>query len=422
VTVTAAARAGRAAGVVAGSREFLAIIASCMAMAALSIDVLLPAFPEIRAEFGLAEDSTAVAGLITAFFFGLAVGQLFYGPLSDRFGRKPLLFAGLAVYIVGAVAATVAPTLAATIACRFVWGLGAAAPRSLALAMVRDTYEGERMARAMSHVMATFILVPVFAPSIGAAFMWVFPWRVVFWLPVIAASGLAVWALRLPETLAPERRRSVSPAALAAAARTVFSTRQTIAFGLAATALFGVMSSYIAGFEVIVEDVYDQGDRFPVIFGVLAITFGVGSLLSAWLVMRLGLHRLLRAVIAYDLTAATVLVIVVVATGGEPPLWLFCVLLAFMLPGVTALFPNVNTAAMAPVPHVAGMAAAVLGTLATGGGALLGAVVDRTFDGTAQPFAIGALVYISIAAVFILRFARPRQEQAGGELSVPITS
>ena len=140
-------------------------------MAALSIDLLLPAFADMREEFGLAEDSAAPARLITAFFVGLALGQVVYGPMSDRYGRKPLLYAGLVIYVAGAVAAVFMPTLGAVVVCRVVWGFGAAAPRSLALAMVRDRYEGEQMATTMSHVMATFILVPVVAPALGAAAM-----------------------------------------------------------------------------------------------------------------------------------------------------------------------------------------------------------------------------------------------------------
>src|SRR5262249_49451827 len=149
--------------------EFVGIVAACMGMAALGVDLLLPTFPDLRSSFGLAADATEISSVITAYFLGIAIGQLFYGPLSDRFGRRRLLYVGLGVYMAGATASAFAGSLAALVACRFVWGLGAAGPRSLALAMVRDVYDGERMARVMSHVLATFILVPIFAPSIGAA-------------------------------------------------------------------------------------------------------------------------------------------------------------------------------------------------------------------------------------------------------------
>jgi DHA1 family bicyclomycin/chloramphenicol resistance-like MFS transporter len=391
---------------VPGTREFVAVVAGCVAMAAISIDLLLPAFADIRAEYGLAADSTAPSRLITSFFLGLAVGQLVYGPLSDRLGRKPMLYAGLAVYVVGALGAVLAPTFTALVACRFLWGLGAAAPRSLAVAMVRDSYSGERMARTMSHVMATFILVPVFAPTVGAGAIALAPWRVVFWIPMVAAVLVGLWSLRLPETLPPERRRSVSPRALTEAVRVVVTTRETFAFGLAVTALFGIMTGFVGGAEMLFDDVFGQRDLFPLLFGIIACMLGAGNVLSGRLVMRLGLDRLVRFGACYVVATSVVFVALVLATDGRPPLWSFVLSVALFLPGAMALVPSCNTAAMAPVPHVAGMAAAILGALSTGGGALLGSVVDGAFDGTVRPFALWTFGYAVAAALAILVLAR----------------
>jgi DHA1 family bicyclomycin/chloramphenicol resistance-like MFS transporter len=194
-----------------GRREFVGIVAACQAMAASSIDLMLPAFKKIRADFGLPPDSSRVGWIVTAFFLGSAIGQLIYGPLSDRFGRKPLLYVGLAIMMGSAAAAAMAPTLRAIIILRVVWGFGAAAPRSLAIAMVRDRFHGEQMARTMGFVMATFMVVPVLAPSLGALLIRLGPWRIVFWVPFVLAGMLAIWLTRLPETLSPERRRGVGP-------------------------------------------------------------------------------------------------------------------------------------------------------------------------------------------------------------------
>jgi DHA1 family bicyclomycin/chloramphenicol resistance-like MFS transporter len=338
------------------SREFVGLMAMCMGMAAISIDLMLPAFSDMRADFGLAPDSTAVSWVLTAFFLGLAAGQLVYGPLSDRFGRKPLLYVGLGVYVVSGTAAALMPSLTGLVVCRVLWGLGAAAPRSLALAMVRDAYGGERMARTMSMVMAIFMLVPVFAPGLGALALLVVPWRVLLLVPVVAAAVLALWARRLPETLPPESRRSVSPRALLEAFGAVAGNRQAAGFALVVTCLFGIMTSFIGNVEVIVTEVFGQEQAFPVIFGVLASTLGMGAMLSARIVVRVGLHRLLRLTAAYLLVVALVLGAVAVATEGRPPLWAFIVLLAALLPGMSVLLPNSNSAAMAPLPHVAGMA------------------------------------------------------------------
>ena len=388
------------------SREFVALMAMCMAMAALSIDLMLPAFADMRADFGLAADSTAVSWVLTAFFLGLAAGQLVYGPVSDRFGRKPLLYAGLAVYVVSGTAAALMPSLTGLVVCRFLWGLGAAAPRSLALAMVRDAYGGERMARTMSLVMAIFVLVPVFAPGLGAIALLVVPWRALLLIPVAAAAVLAVWGRRLPETLPVARRRSVAPKALLEAFGAVIRNRQAAGFALVVTCLFGIMTSFIGNIEVIVSDVFDQERAFPVLFGVLASTLGAGALLSARLVVRMGLHRLLRLTACHLLVVALLMAAVASASGGRPPLWAFVLLVGGLLPGMSVLLPNSNSAAMAPLPHVAGMASALLGTISTAGGALLGSRVDAAFDGTVRPFAYGVLVLAAVAATAIFLLTR----------------
>jgi DHA1 family bicyclomycin/chloramphenicol resistance-like MFS transporter len=399
-----------------GSREFLAIVALCMAMAALSIDLMLPAFPEMRAAFGLDEGATEISLVITGFFVGLGFGQLVYGPLSDRFGRKRVLYAGIAVYVLGAMASTRAESLGAFVACRVVWGFGAACPRSLALAILRDTFEGDRMARAMSNVMATFILVPVVAPAIGAGLLAIGSWQLTLWVPVVMAGLLtALIALRLPETLPVEQRRSVAPRALVGAAGAVVRNRQTMAFCVASTFLFGIMTSYVGSTQVIVEEVFDADDLFPFIFGALAIGLAIGSLLAARLVTRVGLARLVRFGALYAVASAAVLATVALATDGHPPLWLFVVASGLMLPSVTALVPNTNTAAMAPLGHIAGMAAAIIGTISTIGGALLGSFVDEAFDGSVVPFSVGALVFAGAACAAVWS-ARLRPTPVDAEL------
>jgi DHA1 family bicyclomycin/chloramphenicol resistance-like MFS transporter len=399
-----------------GSKEFLGLVALCMAMAAMSIDLLLPGFPEMRAAFGLPEGATEISRVITAFFVGLGLGQLVYGPLSDRFGRKPVLYVGIAVYVAGAFASTRAGSLGTFVACRVVWGFGAACPRSLALAILRDTFEGDRMARVMSNVMATFILVPIVAPSVGSGLIALGDWHLTLWVPIAVAVVLVTWiALRLPETLPVERRRSVAPSALLAAARAVVRNRQTMAFCVASTFLFGIMTSYVGSTQVIVDEVFGEKDLFPIIFGVLAIGLAFGSLLSGRLVTRVGLARLVRFGALYAVGTTTLLAVVGVTTDGHPPLWLFLAASALMLPSVTALVPNTNTAAMAPLGHVAGMAAAIIGTISTIVGALLGSLVDSAYDGSVRPFTIGALAFAIVACAAVL-FARSTTSDVSVEL------
>ena len=388
-------------------REFVALMASCMGMAALSIDLMLPAFPDIRAEFGLAADSTQTSWIITAFFLGLASGQLVYGPLSDRYGRKPLLYVGLGVMSRRRRRCrAVAPSLGVLIVCRVLWGMGAAAPRSLALAMVRDRYAGDRMARTMSHIMATFVLVPVLAPSLGSIVLIV---RAVADAVLDPGAGgdrgrlLGPPAARDAAARTPPAARTAAPAGRAAAE--VVRTPQTVGFAIALTCLFGIMSSYIGSSELIIDEVFDRKEQFPIIFGVLALFLAAGSFTNARVVERVGLFRMLRGAAIYARRRGG-------RDGAHRPglrrrnrrCSLFGLSIALLLPVVAVLMPNSNTAAMLPLPHVAGTAAALLGTVSTAGGSLLGSIIDARFDGTVAPFAQGVLVYalIAVAGIFLL--------------------
>ena len=388
-------------------RFFVGLVAGCTALTAVAIDILLPEFPKIRKEFGLPAGSGRVSLLITAFFLGLALGQLFYGPLSDRFGRRRPLLAGLAIYVAAGIATTMATSFNSMIFWRFIWGLGAAAPRSLSIAMVRDTSDGESMARIMSLVMATFIVVPVLAPSIGSLLISIGPWRLVFWVAIIVAGLVAAWVRVIPETLPPERRRAIGPSALLDAFRVVVRSRPTVGFGLAVMFLFATMSSWIGGSEIMIEDALGQGKHFALIFGIIAIAFGFASLASARIVRTIGVDRLVYlGALGIVLTGALALT-VALATDGRPPTWVFMVTMMIVLPSVAALVPSLNTAAMIPVPQVAGMAAALLGTLSTAGGSILGAVVDNSLHSSITPFAVGALGFGSLASASILLIARP---------------
>ncbi|MEX1178535.1 MAG: multidrug effflux MFS transporter [Nitriliruptor sp.] len=385
-----------------GRIELTSFLALSMALAALGIDLLLPVYDSIRTDLGLAANSTAVTGLITTYFLGLAAGQLVYGPIADRYGRKRALHIGYAVYGIAALITAIGPSLGVLLVARFVWGLGAAGPRVVTLAIVRDTYEGERMAKAMSFIMAVFILVPVIAPSIAAGVATFVSWR---WLAVgsaLAAIGAAVWARRIPETLAPEHQLPMTYGRITAAAKVVVSNRQTVGYTLALTSMYGVFSSYLASSELIYSQVFDEGDRFPLIFGGLAAVMGVAMIANGRVVERIGTRRLAHGVLVGYLLAAASLVVLAVTTGGRPPLWLFLLGIAAMLISHALLIPNFNTIAMTPMGAIAGTAAAVIGATQIAVGALLGALLDRTFDGTILPLSFGFLGYGLLAFGLVL--------------------
>jgi DHA1 family bicyclomycin/chloramphenicol resistance-like MFS transporter len=411
VTILASPEVVPAERPIAGQREFIALVISLMAMGALAIDLMLPAFPDMRVEFGMAADSSQVSWIVTAFFLGMAIGPWFWGPASDRFGRRAPLFIGMGVYVASAIVATLAPSFGWVIAARILWGIGAAAPRSLAVAMIRDRYEGDAMARLMSLIMAVFLLVPIVAPTVGAGLNAIAPWRVVFWAPAVIAAGVSVWAFkRLPETLAVERRRPFNRRAVTEAAKVVVTNRQTMCFTLAITCLFAVMTGYLASSELIIEDVYGYGHWFPLFFGAVAILLAVSSLNNARLVSRMGITLLVRRMAVIGVAMAALLTVVSFMNDGKPNFWLFSVVLALTVPLAQGTVPNANTAAMLPVPHVAGTASAIIATITIAGGAVLGGAVASAFDGTVRPFAVGTLIFMSLSAVLILFGATTRAE------------
>jgi MFS transporter, DHA1 family, multidrug resistance protein len=387
-----------------GGRELIAVLALVMSIVALAVDIMLPAFADIRAEFGLAADSTAAAGLITTFLLGLALSQLVYGVLADRFGRKPVLYAGIGLYIAAALASAMAPSLGWLLAARFVWGVAAASPRTLTLSVLRDVYSGERMARAMSFVMAIFILIPVVAPSIGAVITSWIGWRGVVVSTVVVTVAVGLWTLRLPETLRPENRLNLTWTDVGRAGRVVLTNRVTVGYMLAFAALFGAFASYLASSELIFSDVFGLADEFPLIFGALAVVMGVAVLVNGFLVERVGLRRLIRLVMSGYLVAAAALVLLSIATEGAPPFWTFAVLMAVLLSMHALLIPNMNSAAMIPMAKVAGTASAIIGTVATAGGALLGTVIDRAYDGTVAPLIFSFFV-LGVVAWGLSRYA-----------------
>lgn len=385
----------------AEGREFLGLVTALMASTALAIDFALPAFPDMRSEFGMAADSTQVGWLITAFFLGMSVGPWLYGPLSDRFGRRPPLFAGLVLYAVCAVAASFATTWGALVLIRFVWGLGSAATRTLCMAMIRDRFDGDGMARAMSMIMAVFLIVPVVAPSASAVLIQLTGWRVVFWVPAGVVLALMLWARRLPETHAPERRRPMTWRAVGDSAQQVLRSRAAMAFTLASTFLLGVLFVFIAGLEVIIDDVYGRGTWFPVIFGLIGVIFALSSLNNARLVQHIGLMSLIRRLALLSSAAAGVFAVVTLATDGRPHLLLFLALLAVVLGTVQGLITNCNTAALVPLAHVAGTGSAVITTVSTAGGSMLANAANAAFDGTVTPFVLLVGAYAASATVFV---------------------
>lgn len=368
--------------------EFVGLMAALMAITALSIDIMLPALPAIGAALGVSSDNDRQL-VVIVYMAGFAFGQLFYGPLSDRYGRKPVLMIGLAIFLAGTVGALISGSFTLLLAARLVQGIGAASPRVVAIAIVRDLYSGRHMARVMSFTMMVFILIPVLAPSIGQGLVHLGDWRWAFYGLLVMGLAITVWAgLRLPET-AQDVIVSARPQSLLRSFWEVVGHPQTMAYGVASGLMFGCLLAYVASSEQVFVERFKLGEWFPVAFGAVASTMAVASFTNARLVERLGMRRVSHmALVGF---VAVSLLLASAARFGVADLVVFSVLVgaSFFLFGMIA--PNFNALAMEPQGRHAGMASSVTGSLSTAIGAIAGGLIGRAFDGTVMPLAFGFL-------------------------------
>jgi MFS transporter, DHA1 family, multidrug resistance protein len=382
--------------------EFVALVALMISLVALSIDTMLPALATIGAELGARRANDAQL-ILSALFLGLACAQMIYGPLSDSFGRKPMIYLGL--FIVGCLLSALSTSFPVMLIGRFLQGIGAAGPRIVTIAMVRDQYEGRAMARIMSSVMAVFILVPALAPGIGQLILMVASWRAIFGAFLAVASIAVVWfAIRQPETLSAARRASFSLHRIASAAREVCLHPVAVRYTMAAGLIFGALVGYLTSAAQIFQGQYGLGERFPLYFGSLALAIGLASWCNSRLVMRYGM-RLLSGVAVVGLGTLSVgFFAIALATAGHPPLWALMAYLmaAFFCLGI--LFGNFNALAMEPLGHIAGVAASVVGSLTTFISLLLGTLIGRSYNGTVLPL-VGGFAVLGLAALAIVRRA-----------------
>ena len=273
---------------------FLLFLATMTSVIALTIDAILPALDAISEDLGFADPSDRQL-IVLAVFAGIGLGQPVFGPLSDAIGRRPAAMLGWALYVAGTVVAMLAPSLGWIVAGRVVQGLGAAGPRVVATAIVRDLYQGRAMARIVSLIMTVFMLVPMFAPLIGQGLEALAGWRAIFGLYLAMAVLSAAWHMTIPETLPPESRRPLRVEPLARAFAEVLTTRATMLYTAGAGMIFAAFAAFLAAAQQVYEEIYGLGDLFPVVFALMALVFAVAQFANSMLVMRVGMRGLCRA-------------------------------------------------------------------------------------------------------------------------------
>ena len=381
--------------------EFVILIALMISLVALSIDAMLPALPEIAADLHFANPNDSHF-IISMLFIGMGFGQIIFGPLSDTTGRKPAIIVGILIFIGGSLIAFFAQSMTDMMIGRFLQGLGAAGPRIVSIALVRDKYEGRQMARVMSFVMTIFILVPVFAPAIGQLILAFSHWRLIFGMFLfMGAISLAWFSFRQAETLVPEKRIKFSVQQLLRDSRAIAVIPASTGYTLTMGFLFGAFLGYLSSAQQIFQVQYQLGELFALFFGLLAASIGLAAMVNAKLVIRYGMRRLSFVSITVISALSTPFLLFSFYSNGHPPLMLLMAFLIIVFFFIGILFGNLNALAMEPLGHIAGLGSALVGSVSTLISVILGAIIADSYNGTIMPFITG-LTILSIACLITM--------------------
>lgn len=380
--------------------EFIALSASTMVLTALGIDIMLPALSDVRKHFGLAENSTQTAYIIVFFFMG-QVAQLLFGILSDRFGRLPILRVGFPLYIAGGIAATFAPTLQLMFVARFVAGMGASAVFMTTIAGVRDRFAGDRMAHMMSLIFTIFLFTPVVAPFLGLAILSVASWQAVFITPPVFAVIVFIWSFRLEESHPRHKRISLNWSSVKQSIRHIVCNLTFLRYTTIATLLFSALSSYVSSSERIVGEIYGRLALFPWIFAGIGLLMSIFTLLNSRFSSRFGSRKTIKGLLIVYTSVAAMLLLYTVAFGDPPEIHLFFIALGLLMAINLAIEPNSSALALEPMGDMAGMAAAVYGTVFFFAGSFLGSVISNVMVNKMFPLVV-SLFGIGLAALVLV--------------------
>jgi DHA1 family bicyclomycin/chloramphenicol resistance-like MFS transporter len=382
-----------------GFPEFVVVIASIMALNPLAMDMMLPALPDIASAFHIT-NANRPQEVLSTFLIGFGFGQFIMGPLSDRFGRRPVLVDGMVLYGAASLLAITAQSFETLLLARALQGLGTSATRVIATSIVRDCYAGRRMASVMSFAMMVFIAVPVVAPSLGQAVMLLTQWRGIFIvLTLYGALALAWSAWRMPETLPLTERKSLAIRDVLGAFRQTITNRQTLGYALAAGFVQGALFAFVFISQQVFVDIYKLGRYFPLAFAAAAIGIAAAGFLNARLVGRIGMRVMSHgALVGF---AAVAGITMAAAYLGAIPLWLFMPLAALMMFSFGLMIANFTALAMEPQGHIAGTASSLYGSITTLLGIGIGTIIGQDYNGTLLPFATGFFI-CALAALAIV--------------------
>ena len=370
------------------SLEFIALMASLMAMAALAIDAILPAMSTISDVIGVT-DSRDNQLLITMIFLGLGVGQLLFGPLSDSFGRKPLVYVGFIVFIAASFLCIQSTTLEMMVFGRILQGVGLSAPRTISYSMIRDSYQGNEMARIMSFVTVVFIIVPTLAPALGQFLLVAYNWQAIFYFQLIFCLFVALWfSLRQTETLNNENRIPFTSGLFVSGFKELIKYKSTLVYTVISGVIMGSFMLYLSASQQIFQSQYGLVEEFPYIFAGLAISFGGSTFLNGRLVMRYGMERLIKtSLITFTFTSFIYLLLFV--NQPNPSISILILFLVLQFSSLGFLFGNLKSISLQPIGHIAGIGAAITGFISTLFAVPIGAFIGQFISTTAYPMFLG---------------------------------
>jgi DHA1 family bicyclomycin/chloramphenicol resistance-like MFS transporter len=380
--------------------EFVAMMASLMSVVALAIDALLPALDIIGVSIQT-KNATDNQLLITMIFLGLGFGPLLFGPISDSLGRKPMVFVGFGVFFIASVICVFAESLEMMIFGRILQGIGLSAPRSISIAIIRDIYSGDRMAKIMSFVVVVFLLVPIIAPALGKYVLDHFSWQAIFYTQIGFSFIIAFWFWkRQPETLKEENRIKFSKNLFVDGFKELIKYPISIGYTVISGFVTGSFMVYLSSSQQVFQDQYSMKDEFPFIFASLAIAIGAAIFLNGFLVMKLGMKKIIQfSLIGYMIVS--LIYILLFAQTQNPSIEVLLLFFALQFFAIGFLFGNLRAMAMQPVGHIAGIASAITGLISTLMAVPIGVFVGSYVSNTVLPLFIGFLV-CSVCSIFIL--------------------
>ena len=403
--------------------EFIALMAMLVATVALSIDGMLPALPYIASELS-PENPNRAQLVLSSFVVGMALGTFLMGPLSDSFGRKTIIYWGAGLYVFFAVICMLATNLETLTLARIMQGIGAAGPRVVSQALVRDLYSGREMARITSFIMIIFALVPAVAPLLGAAVMLMFQWQAIFAVFILFVILSTTWmGVRIQEPVTLEKRRPFDFISLKTAIIEILSHR------MVRTAIVTLIFAYSVLFTglLLIQPVFDiyfaRADIFPVWFAVIAILAASASFVNAILVLQWGMRRLVSIAFRVQVFWSAVMLLLLNngTLSGEFGFVMFVLWMlgVFFQAGMT--MGNLTALAMEPLGHIAGTAASLVSALATLGSVILAGIVGQFFDGTPLVMFVGVVVFAICGVIstnHLQRFERPSQSTSQTETKI----